>query len=259
MNTLDKHTSKSFDMELEETISLFLKMGNTAVNQVAKAIHALIDADEVLAKEVIKADHDINQMEIDLDELILLLVAKRQPAAVDLRLIMAISKGVVDLERIGDEAVKIAQMAVQVVEEGSSPRGYSEVQHLSNQVRLMTHNAMEAFSHQDVDQAFDVMRNDGVINEEYQSATRSLMTYIMEDSRHVSKVINIMWVLRALERIGDHARNIAELVIYSSSGTDVRHTDFSQVEKTIQEVTEQRAARQALTDSQISESNIDNK
>lgn len=257
MSTLDKHTSKSFDIELDETISLFLKMGNTAVAQVAKAIHALTDADEVLAKEVINADHDINQMEINLDELILLLVAKRQPTAIDLRLIMAMSKGVVDLERIGDEAVKIAQMAVQVVEEGNSPRGYSEVQHLSNQVRLMTHNALEAFAHQDVEQAFDVMRNDSVINEEYQSATRSLMTYIMEDSRHVSKVINILWVLRALERIGDHARNIAELIIYSSSGTDVRHTDFKKVEQAIQEVTEQRAARQALNDSQASASKDD--
>ncbi|WP_413680424.1 phosphate signaling complex protein PhoU [Psychrobacter sp. I-STPA6b] len=245
MNTLDKHTSKSFDIELKEATTLFLEMGESVAKQVAKAIHSLTDANNAQAQEVINADHDINQMEITLDERILLMVAKRQPAANDLRLIMAMSKGVVDLERIGDEAVKIAQMAQQVVSEGSSPRGYSEVQHLSNQVRLMIHSALEAFAHLDAEQAFEVMRNDTVINQEYQSAIRALMTYIMEDPRHVSKVLNIIWVLRALERIGDHARNIAELVIYSKSGKDVRHTNFEQVEKAVQEVHDQQLARQA--------------
>lgn len=245
MNIQDKHTSKSFDQDLEETSGLFLSMGDAVAKQVAKAIHALTDADEILAQEVIGTDHDINNMELELDERILLLVAKRQPAANDLRLVMAISKGVVDLERIGDEAAKIAQMASQITIQSNtnSPRGYAEVQHLSNQVRLMVHNALEAFATLNAEQAFDVMRNDGVINREYQSAVRSLMTYIMEDSRHVSNVINIMGVLRALERIGDHARNIAELVIYSVSGKDVRHTDFAQVEKAVQEANENRAAR----------------
>lgn len=245
MNIQDKHTSKSFDQDLEAATGLFLAMGEAVAVQVAKSIHALTDVDEILAQEVIKVDNDINHMEIELDERILLLVAKRQPAASDLRLVMAISKGVVDLERIGDEAVKIAQMANQITVQGNSPRGYSEVQHLGNQVRLMVHNSLEAFSNLNAEQAFDVMRNDGVINREYQSAIRSLMTYIMEDSRYVSNVINIMWVLRALERIGDHARNIAELVIYSVSGKDVRHTDFAQVEKAVQEVNEQQAIREA--------------
>ena len=245
MSIYEKHTSKSFDQELESATRLFLQMGESVAAQVAKAIHALIDADEVSAREVIDADHDINQKELELDEHILLIVAKRQPAASDLRLVMAISKGVVDLERIGDEAVKIAQMACQISAEGSAPRGYAEVQHLGNQVRLMVHNALDAFTHLNAEQAFEVMRNDGVINREYQSAIRALMTYIMEDSRHVSKVINIMWVLRALERIGDHARNVAELVIYSISGEDVRHTDHAQVAKTVQEASEQMAAREA--------------
>lgn len=245
MSIYEKHTSKSFDQELESATRLFLQMGESVAAQVAKAIHALIDADEVSAREVIDADHEINQKELELDEHILLIVAKRQPAASDLRLVMAISKGVVDLERIGDEAVKIAQMACQISAEGSAPRGYAEVQHLGNQVRLMVHNALDAFTHLNAEQAFEVMRNDGVINREYQSAIRALMTYIMEDSRHVSKVINIMWVLRALERIGDHARNVAELVIYSISGEDVRHTDHAQVAKTVQEASEQMAAREA--------------
>lgn len=260
MNIQDKHISKSFDQDLAETSGLFLTMGEAVANQIAKAIHSLTDADELLAKEVIASDHDINQMELELDERILLLVAKRQPAANDLRLVMAISKGVVDLERIGDEAAKIAQMASQITIQSNtnSPRGYAEVQHLSNQVRLMVHNALEAFATLNAEQAFDVMRNDGVINREYQSATRSLMTYIMEDSRHVSNVINIMGVLRALERIGDHARNVAELVIYSISGTDVRHTDFAQVEKAVQEANENLVAREVKQPHNQAYTGIDN-
>ncbi|WP_348549091.1 phosphate signaling complex protein PhoU [Psychrobacter sp. KFRI-CH2-11] len=241
----DKHISKSFDQDLDEAIRLFLVMGDHAASQVAKAIHALIDKDDTLAQEVIEMDFEINRQEVELDEHILLLVAKRQPAASDLRLVMSISKGVVDLERIGDEAVKIAQMASKLTaQEGKSAYGYAEVQHLSNQVRLMLHNALEAFSQSNAEQAFEVMRNDDVVNEEYQSAIRALMTYIMEDARQVSKVINIMWILRALERIGDHAQNIAELVINYISGQDVRHSDYALVEKAVQEANERIATRQ---------------
>ena len=240
----DKHISKSFDQDLDEAIRLFLVMGDRAANQVAKAIHALIDKDEIMAQEVIDMDFDINRMEVELDEHILLLVAKRQPAASDLRLVMAISKGVVDLERVGDEAVKIARMASKISLQGKSSYRYAEVQHLSNQVRLMLNNALEAFSQSNAEQAFEVMRNDGVVNTEYQSAIRALMTYIMEDARHVSKVINIMWILRSLERIGDHAQNVAELVINYISGQDVRHSDYEMVEKAVQEANDRLAARQ---------------
>ena len=241
----DKHTSKSFDQDLDEAIRLFLYMGDSAASQLTKAIHALIGKDAVLAQEVIDMDFDINRMEIELDEHILLLVAKRQPTASDLRLVMAISKGVVDLERIGDEAVKMAQMALKIIAQSHTPYGYAEVQHLGNHVRLMLHNALDAFSQSNAEQAFEVIRNDEVVNAEYQSALRALMTYIMEDSRHVTKVINVMWVLRALERIGDHAQNIAELVINYMSGHDVRHSDYTLVEKAVQEANDRMAARQA--------------
>ena len=172
-------------------------------------------------------------------------MAKRQPTASDLRLVMAISKGVVDLERIGDEAVKIAKMAIKTTEQGKTDYSYAEVQHLSNQVRLMVHDALEAFNYSNPEQAFEVIRSDKAVNAEYQSAIRALMTYIMEDARQVSKVINIMWVLRALERVGDHAQNIAELVINSISGQDVRHSDFAEVEKAVQEANDKIAARAA--------------
>lgn len=235
MPNTGKHLSKSFDNDLNEVVELFIQMGHLAAEQVAIATRALISADEPTAKKVIADDHIVNQLEIRIDELIILLVAKRQPAANDLRLIMALSKGIVDFERVGDEAEKIARMACRLIEDGASPRGYLEVQHLSNQVRLMLLDALDAFSRMDSQQAFSVLQSDESVNEEYHSATRSLMTYVMEDSRHVSKVINILWVLRALERVGDHAKNIAELVIFCTSGKDVRHTDFLRVEQIVQQ------------------------
>ncbi|MBE0407314.1 phosphate signaling complex protein PhoU [Psychrobacter sp. AOP22-C1-22] len=230
-----KHLSKSFDNELHEVVDLFMQMGRMAAEQVMVATRALIAADEVTAKKVIADDDLINQLEIKIDEQIILLVAKRQPTANDLRLVMALSKGIVDFERVGDEAEKIARMACQLLEDGVSPKGCSEVQHLSNQVRLMLLNAIEAFSYMNTQQAFSVLQSDTAVDEEYQSATRSLMTYIMEDNRHVSKVINILWVLRALERVGDHARNIAELVIFCTSGKDVRHADFMHIKQIVQQ------------------------
>ncbi len=240
---LDKHISSGFDEALSNTSSLFLRIGEMATNQVANAVHALIDVDAALAQKVIARDEEINTMERELDERIMQIVIKRQPTANDFRFVMAMSKGVVDLERIGDEAVKIAKMAQALTKEGEAPFGYSEVQHLSNQVRLMVHNALDAFRNFDAEKAFEVMRSDNVINREYQSASRALLTYIMEDSQHVSKVINILWVLRALERIGDHAKNISELVIYTSSGQDIKHTDYDEVEKAVQDAN-QKAAEQ---------------
>lgn len=246
MLVTQKHLSKSFDNELHEVIDLFMQMGHMAAEQVLIATRALLAADEASAKQVIADDDLINQLEVKIDEQIILLVAKRQPAANDLRLVMALSKGIVDFERIGDEAEKIARMACQLIEDGASPKGYSEVQHLSNQVRLMLLNALEAFSRMDIQQAFSVLQCDTAVDEEYHSATRSLMTYIMEDNRHVSKVINILWVLRALERVGDHARNIAELIIFCTSGKDVRHADFMHIKQIVKQTTDAGMSSQHL-------------
>ena len=235
MQMTQKHLSKSFDNDLHDVIKLFMEMGHLSAEHVMMATRALLTADTIIAKKIIADDSLINQLEIKIDEHIILLVAKRQPTANDLRLVMALSKGIVDFERIGDEAKKIARMACQLIADNASPKGYSEVQHLSNQVQLMVLDAIEAFSQMDAQQAFSVLQSDSAVNDEYQSATRALMTYIMEDSRHVSKVINILWVLRALERVGDHAKNIAELVIFCSSGKDIRHADFLQIEQVVQQ------------------------
>lgn len=150
-------------------------------------------------------------------------------------MIIAIGKSITDLERMGDEAAKIARAALSLCEEGESPRGYLECRHIGNQVRLMIHEALDAFAHFDANQAFKVMQADAEIDLEYKTATRALVTYMMEDPRAISRVLNVMGVLRSLERIGDHARNISEQLIFLVKGTDVRHSSYEQVQKKLED------------------------
>jgi phosphate transport system protein len=166
-------------------------------------------------------------MERDIDEECVRILARRQPAASDLRLIISISKSVIDLERIGDEATKIAKRAIDLCEEGQAPRGYVEIRHIGEQVRKMVQEALDAFARFDADLALSVAQYDKIVDREYKSALRELATYMMEDPRSISRVLSVIWALRSLERIGDHARNIAELVIYLVRGTDVRHTGLA--------------------------------
>lgn len=210
-----------------------MSMGGLVEQQVTNAIHALLDTNLDLAIKVQEEDKTVNRLETDIDEALTLILARRHPAASDLRMVLAISKANTDLERIGDEAAKIARIAQNLCEEGESPRGYMETRHIGNQVRIMIRDALDSFARLDADQALQVMRADADIDREYSSATRALMTYMIEDPRHISRVINVMWVLRSLERIGDHARNIAEQVIYMVKGMDVRHTSMEQVEQKI--------------------------
>lgn len=231
---LPHHISSQFNEELQAVNNKFMTMGGMVEQQVADAIHALLDANVALANDVQFKDNTVNQLECEIDEALMLILARRHPAAIDLRMVLAMSKANTDLERIGDEAAKIARIAQSLFEEGSSPRGYMEARHIGNQVRIMIHQALDAFARLDVDQAMQVLHADADIDREYQSATRTLMTYMMEDPRHISRVINVMWVLRSLERIGDHARNIAEQVIYMVKGLDVRHTRMEDIEQKVQ-------------------------
>jgi phosphate transport system protein len=228
-----QHISQQFNAELEEVRSHFLAMGGLVEKQVGDAMHSLLDADSALAVSVQANDHKINAMETRIDEELVRILARRQPAASDLRMIIAISKSLTDLERIGDEAAKIARYAQVLCEEGESPRGYMETRHIGNQVRLMIHDTLDAFARLDIEQAFKVMQADSEIDLEYKTATRALMTYMMEDPRYISRVLNVLWVLRGLERIGDHARNISEQLIYLVKGADVRHTSYELIEKKI--------------------------
>jgi len=230
---LNHHISSQFNEELQDVNTKFMTMGGFVEQQVANAIHALLDTNVELAIDVQIQDGVVNRLETEIDEALTLILARRHPAAIDLRMVIAMSKANTDLERIGDEAAKIARIAQSLCEEGGSPRGYMETRHIGNQVRVMIHDALDAFARLDVEQALQVLLADADIDREYQSATRTLMTYMMEDPRHISRVINVMWVLRALERVGDHARNISEQVIYMVKGLDVRHTSVKEIEEKV--------------------------
>jgi len=229
------HISGQYNAELEEVRTHFLAMGGLVEKQVSDSINALLDADSALASSVQENDRRINQMESGIDEEIIRILARRQPAASDLRMIIAIGKSITDLERMGDEAAKIARAALSLCEEGESPRGYLECRHIGNQVRLMIHEALDAFAHFDANQAFKVMQADAEIDIEYKTATRALVTYMMEDPRAISRVLNVMGVLRSLERIGDHARNISEQLIFLVKGADVRHSSYEQIQRKLED------------------------
>ena len=225
----DQHISSQYNDSLHHVNAQFMAMGGLVEQQVTDAIHALLDTNLEMAQKVQFIDNQVNQYERDIDEALTLILARRQPAASDLRLVIALSKAITDLERIGDEASKIARIAQELCEDGESPRGYMETRHIGNQVRIIMRDALDAFARLDVTAALEVMRADADIDREYSSAMRTLMTFMIEDPRHISRVISVMWVLRSLERIGDHARNIGEQVIYMVKGTDVRHTELAQV------------------------------
>lgn len=229
------HISQQFNDELEHVKNHLLEMGGLVERQVGDAIKSIIDADSELAVTVRANDKRINQMEIDIDEECTRIIARRQPAASDLRLVIAASKAVADLERIGDESAKIARQAMKLCEEGEAPRGYVEIRHIGDRVRRMTQQALTAFARLDVDKALEVAQEDKDVDLEYESAMREMVTFMMEDPRSIKRVMNVIWSLRSLERIGDHARNIAESVIYLVKGKDVRHVSIDEMERQIKQ------------------------
>ena len=228
-----QHISQQFNQELDTIKTHMMEMGGMVERQVARAIRALIDADSEKALAVCESDEKVNSMELSIDEECALILARRQPAASDLRLVIAVSKAVTDLERIGDEAAKIARQAIALTEDGMAPRGYVEIRHIGDKVADMVHDALDAFARLDVDQAVSVAQRDKAVDLEYGSALRELVTFMMEDPRSISRVLNIIWSLRSLERIGDHARNIAEHVVYLVKGKDVRHIGLQAMAETV--------------------------
>ncbi len=189
---LNHHISSQFNEELQDVHTKFMTMGGLVEQQVANAIHALLDTDASMAIDVQFQDNAVNRMETEIDEALTLILARRHPAAIDLRMVIAMSKANTDLERIGDEARKLPVLPKAYVKEGGSPRGYMETRHIGNQVRVMIHDALDAFARLDVDQALRVLLADADIDREYQSATRTLMTYMIEDPRHITRVMNVL-------------------------------------------------------------------
>jgi len=232
---LGEHISQKFNQDLEAIRTSLLAMGGVVERQVADSIRALVDANSEVARHVIHMEDDVDTREINIDEECTKILARRQPAASDLRLVLAVSKINLDLERVGDEASKIAEAAIALCEQGESPRGYVEIRHIGNGVHKMIHDALDAFARFDVELAVKVLGDDKEIDREYATALREMMTYMMEDPRSITRIMRIIWVLRSLERIGDHARNISEQVIYLVKGKDVRHISVNDVKQKMSE------------------------
>lgn len=227
------HISQQYNIELETIRTHLSEMGGMAQRQVNDAIQALIDGDVERAEQVVRADIKVNTMEMTIDEECVRILARRQPAASDLRLVIAVTKAITDLERVGDEASKIARQAIAMNKDGLAPRGYIEVRHIGNNVSRMLQDALDAFARLDMDLALTVVQTDKQVDMEYSTAMRELVTFMIEDPRSITRVLNIMWSLRALERIGDHARNLAQYVIYLVNGEDVRHSNLEQIEENV--------------------------
>ena len=234
MVTNSQHISQQFEKELQDIRSLVLAMGGLIEQQVANAQKALLTGDSELARSVIALDEDVNALEVSIDEECIQIIALRQPTASDLRLVAGILKTITDLERIGDEAVNIARMAMNLSEKDRPKKNYRELQSMGNHVIGMLRDALDAFARVDADQAMRVAHEDRDIDAEYEGIIRQLITYMMEDPRTVTKAIDMMWSARALERIGDHATNICEHVIYLVEGKDVRHLSLEKMEEVVQ-------------------------
>src|SRR5712671_5208822 len=228
-----EHASKQYDLDLDSIRSRVLQMGGLVESQIRRALDALASGDRALIDEVITTDHRVNGMEVALDGDCSQVIVRRQPAANDLRMILAITKTVTDLERMGDEAQKIARMARSIHERGSTqpPPHSVDVRHAAEVALLMLRRALDAFARLDVAAAAEVIRDDAAIDSEFRSMLRQLITYMMEDPRTISTALEIIWIAKAIERIGDHSKNMAEYVIYIVKGTDVRHTDPSSFER----------------------------
>jgi phosphate transport system protein len=227
-----EHIFKQYDAELESVRAKVLEMGGLVEQQIVNALEALIKADPKLAKEVMDNDHRVNNLEVQIDEDCSHIIARRQPAASDLRMVMMMVKTITDLERIGDEATKIARTAQKIYDEDRlyKPR-FNEIKAMVALVREMLRTALDGFARLDVSKTVDVAKQDEQVDEQFRAAMRQLITFMLEDPRTISMSLEVLFVAKAIERIGDHAKNIAEYVVYMVKGKDVRHISVQEMER----------------------------
>ena len=225
---LTDHISRRFNQDIEDLRSKVLTMGGLVESQLSRAIAAIVSGDSELGLQVANDDYKVNELEVSIDEECSRVLATCAPAAGDLRLIVAIIKTITDLERIGDEAEKIGFLASRLAAMDRPSDSYRELKSLGTHVLHMLRDAMNAFARLDVEEAFDVVREDEAVDDEYDAIQRQCITFMMEDPRSIKRVMNVTWAARSLERIGDHSKNICEYVIYMVQGRDVRHTDISE-------------------------------
>ena len=232
----DKHLSTQFDAELSSISNRVLEMGGLVESQVAQAVYALSQFSGETATQVLQQEERVNAMEVEIDADLSAIIARRQPTARDLRLLIAISKTIANLERVGDEAARIARTVQRLIDTGVSSRLRLPVADLGFGADLATaqlRKALDAFARLDTAQALQVLKADDQIDREFDGLLRKLITYMMEDPRTISSSIDLVFVAKAIERVGDHAKNISEAVIYIVKGTDVRHTSMTDVEDAI--------------------------
>ncbi len=227
---LSHHISRRFNEDLERVRTKALSMGGFVEQQLAKAVTALVDGDSNMGEAVARDDYRVNAMEVSIDEECARILATRAPAAGDLRVIVAIIKVITDLERMGDECEKIGYIASRLASQERPADKYREIKHLGRVVEDMVHGALDSFARMDADAAIKVAHQDRWVDEEYESIQRQCITFMMEDPRSIRRALDVMWVVRALERIGDHAKNICEYVVFIVHGKDVRHTRLEDVE-----------------------------
>ena len=231
-----EHTFKQYDAELEALRSKVLEMGGLVELQIVQALEALVKLDTNLAKEVMLNDKRVNELEIQIDEDCSHIIARRQPAAGDLRMVMMMVKTITDLERIGDEATKIARTAQKIYDEDRmyKPR-FNEVKSMVALVREMLRTALDGFARLDVSKTVEVAKQDELVDEQFRAAMRQLITFMLEDPRTISMSLEVLFVAKAIERIGDHAKNIAEYVVYMVKGIDVRHSSLEDIARETQQ------------------------
>ncbi len=228
----DKHTLKRFDEDLAHLRSLVLEMGGVVEEQISQAISALDDEDVSAAQEVIARDHMVNDFDVKANEECTNLIALRGPVASDLRMLMSLSKTITDLERIGDEAEKIARMVVHIYDSDSSAPNHGLLRDVNTMAKIaltMLRGALDCLARIDAEKAMDIARVDADLDDEFRSALRRLITYMMEDPRTIGQSIDVLFIIKALERIGDHSKNITEYVVYLVKGKDIRHTNPNMV------------------------------
>lgn len=227
-----EHIFKQYDAELESVRAKVLEMGGLVEQQIVNALEALIKADPKLAKEVMDNDHRVNTLEVQIDEDCSHIIARRQPAAGDLRMVMMMVKTITDLERIGDEATKIARTAQKIYDEDRmyKPR-FNEIKAMVALVREMLRTALDGFARLDISKTVEVAKQDEQVDEQFRASMRQLITFMLEDPRTISMSLEVLFVAKAIERIGDHAKNIAEYVVYMVKGKDVRHISVQEMER----------------------------
>jgi phosphate transport system protein len=231
----EKHLSSQFDRDLNGVSARVMELGGMVESQIHQAIYSLAQFDAVAADRVIETEHQVNAMEMEIDRELSSIIARRQPTARDLRLLIAISKTTANLERVGDEAHKMARMVKSIIESGSARALPSnELRVAADLASGLLRKALDAFARLDVAAAVSILKDDDLIDHEFDGFVRKLVTYMMEDPRTISSSLDLLFLAKAIERIGDHAKNIAEFIIYIVKGADVRHTSMEEIESALQ-------------------------